>query len=514
MKCSSSGKVSLFGVLAFLLVIPSAAWTKAPAAKSPYSETMIRSDETALKDVSDREYFIKLRELIAESRTQLDLCLSALDIHEGEGDSVKIILDDLMSAQKRGVKVRIFLNTFSNNEQDGSLFLRVDKLAELKQAGIEVHFIQPQYEVDDQVVISDEFYVLEGGPQWTQAALTEGLGSATLVESPSLARKKRTRLELLPLWDFKMKTEAHVGGELPIPLYLLQDVQYFPNMVSTEDGDALRIYLALLENYFQSKSRVLKVSLQDLGSRIPGENSMNAALVVHQVYEALTRLERSYELIQAKKEEPDQMEIELKLPEKLEPSVRVPLAYFHENYVKDLSPRASYAYFIMVYRLQTSGRSPVWVGSDVNVEQDFPFTKENFRLAVKELRRANLVEIFPFSLRQGAGYLGPDSLGYRYLINEIPTLSERLEIWSRLRETFGDDEFHRAKLMAELLGEPEDPKVITAYIKLMTQYPRQDIESLTQHLNTLPPTSTPNLLNYLKELLKNEIQQSTGLSPS
>ena len=138
-------------------------------------------------------------------------------------------------------------------------------------------------------------------------------------------------------------------------------------------------------------------------------------------------------------------------------------------------------------------------------------TREQFKLAVDELRRQNLIEIYPFNLRQGNGYTGPNTLENRYLMNEIAALSERLETWSRLRDQFGDEDFKRARDLAEIFGEPEDPKVVIAYIKLLGQYTYTDIQSLTQHLSTLPPTSTPSQLSYLQQLLGHETQGMQGL---
>ena len=122
-----------------------------------------------------------------------------------------------------------------------------------------------------------------------------------------------------------------------------------------------------------------------------------------------------------------------------------------------------------------------------------------------------MIEIFPFNLRQGNGYTGPDTLEYRYLVNEIPALSERLEAWSRLREQFGDTDFKRARDLAGIFGEPEDPKVVIAYLKLLGQYTYTDVQSLTQHLSTLPLSSTPNQLTYLQQLLRHETQGMQGL---
>ncbi len=463
-------------------------------------------------DVSDRAYAVKVRELVGAARFTIDLSLKSMDAGDSLQDAVKVILDDLMSAAKRGVRVRLFLNTSGFEETERSIFLRDDKLVEMRSTGMLLHFVHPKHPIADQVLLFDSELVLEGGPVWTHQGLTEGWGAATLTRSRELASQKRARLELLPLWDLKSERDAHLDGEIPIPLFLIQDVKYFSSMVQSEDGDSLRVYLTLLEKFFKLHSTTFTISMADLKARLPSSDTQDPGSQVYLAYEALRRLGGTYDLAAIKNEDPNQVEINLKLPEKLDPVIRVPEPFFHENYAKSLSPRALVAYFILMYRFQMSGASPVWIGTEANVEQDFPITRDDFRLGVQELRRENLIEVYPFSLRQGSGYLGPDSIGYRYLLNEIPTLSERLETWSRLRDDFGEDEFRRARALADQLGEPEDPKVVVTYMQLLTEYAKSDIESLTQHVAQLPPTSTPDLLNYLRQLLKNETQPSQGLT--
>lgn len=500
--------IPIFFLPVFLLSCPAHASTQAQTgAKSPAAPESFQ-----VWDVSDRAYAVKVRELIASARFTLDFSLKSMDAGDGLRDAVKIILDDLMAAAKRGVRVRLFLNTSGFEATERSIFLRDDKLVELRGTGILIHFVHPKHPIADQVVIVDSAQVLEGGPLWAHAGLTEGWGAATLTRSRELASQKRVRLELLPLWDLKSERDARLDGELPVPLFLIQDVKYFSAMVQSEDGDSLRLYLTLLEKFFTIHSSTFKVSIAELKTRLPSSDSQDPGTQVYLTYEALRRLENTYELAMVQNEDPNQMEVALKLPEKLEPVIRVPLPFFHENYAKHLSPRALVSYLILAYRFQMSGSSPVWIGTEANIEQDFPITRDDFRLGVQELRRENLIEVYPFSLRQGSGYLGPDSMGYRYLLNEIPTLSERLETWSRLRDDFGEDEFRRARTLADLLGEPEDPKVIVAYMELLTQYAPSDIQSLTQHVAALPPTSTPDLLSYLKQLLKNETQPSHGIA--
>lgn len=492
----------------FILIFPAVANARHEKAKAPHP--IMSGPE--IQDVSDRSYLAVLRDMINAATATIDIGLSKISVTSEDRDPVNLILEDLVNAAKRGVRVRLFLNTFSSPSLDQSLFLREDKLNYLKRQGVETHFVSPRQSFGDQLVITDQRILLEGGMPWTEQELETGLASASLIRSEEMGIKKVMRLELLPLWDLKTERDETTSGAVPIPVFLLQDVQYFPQMVKHEDGDAMRIYLALLEAYYRDQSVDLKVKVEDYISKIPAERTLEKSGVSHEIRRALDRLEESYDLITLLGQEPEAIHLRMKLPATPGAYVDVPQRFFEENYGKDLSASALYVYFLIRERSQISGHSPVWVGSERNLEQDFPIRREDFHIGVDELRRENLIEIYPFPLRQGNSSSGPGEPEIRYLINDIPSLSERLEIWSRMRQEFGDEEFLKAQELAELFGEPKDSKVIATYTQLLLKYPANDVRALTEHLASLPPQSTPERLEYLELVLRNETQGTHGLS--
>jgi len=483
-----------------------------PELQSQHDEGMYLSSGAGNEDVSDRLYYRKLRQLIGMAHETIDVSLDVIAVGDKRNDPVAVLLDDLVRAAKRGVYVRLFLNTFSAPTLEGTLFLRDDRLDSLRREGIRVHFVDPEYRFNDRLMIVDNELVLEGGVPWLKDTLERGFGSATLSYSRSLAQVKRLRLELLPLWDIAVQREERAVGRIPVPIYLLQDVQYFPAMVTHEDTDAMKVFFALYRMWHESHQAVLEVPLSDLTGEIPAGSRMEQGAVEYHVLLTIRRLSREYDLVRIEAEEPGKVRVRLKLPLSLEPSVGVPSPFFDEHYAKELTARAIYVYLVILYRVQASGESPVWLGSAHNVAQDFPISRENFYLGVDELRRFNLIEIYPFQLQHGAGYPMPRAPEYRYRVNPILTMSERLSFWSRYREQFGKDPFRKAKEMAEIFGEPEDPKVILTFIRFLEHYPSEEVRALTRHIAMLPKQSTPSQLEYLKTLLEHESQKTIQLA--
>jgi hypothetical protein len=348
----------------------------------------------------------------------------------------------------------------------------------------------------------DAEWILEGGLSWTQEDLARGLGSAMLASGKDLAAKKRIRLELLPLWDVASRKLERAEGRIPVPLLLLRELKYFPAMVNDDDSDAFKIYLGLLRTFQKVQSVQLDLTYEEIAQEIPSERVLEASAASFQVLKALERLEKNYGLLRVDKKDVDRAALTLLLPDRIEANVGVPIAFFQEGYIKDLSPSALFAYFVILYRSQMSGESPVWVGSTRNVEQDFPLSAGQFKRGTEELRRQNLIEIYPFKLTQESTPVA--NLEYRYLLNPVLSQSEKLANWSRLREQSGDEIFKQARQAAEAFGEPEDPKVIVTYLELLKQFPFEDVLALTQQFERLAPESTPSRLEYLRSRLEHE----------
>lgn len=486
------------------------------AEASPFSDQLLAPNAlqptSGVNDVSDRNYYAKVKQLVGFARSEIDVALDLISVSDLPSDPIRVLVNDLINAAKRGARVRVFLNTSSSEAMESTIFLRSDLLAMLHDHGVNVHFVNPEYTLRDRLVMIDQKIVIEGGPPWVHQDMEESLASATVIYSSDLAFAKKKRLDMLPLWDVAMKKEDRNGLRVSVPLFLLKEVRYFPNMASFEDGDAMRIFLALLQKFYEAQNLSFKVSLNELTGELPADRIYDKGSVAFQVLRTLQRLESEYELLEIVSELPDELEIKLLFPKDIRPVIGIHRDLFAEGYTKELSAKAIYAYLVIAYHMQISGESPVWLGTEQNVEQDFPLKAYDFRLGVAELRNLNLIEVFPFSLNQGNVVVNPSQKERRYVMNPIATLSERLETWKRFREQFDDEPFRKARELAEIFGESEDPRVIRVFMELIEHYSLDHVYAFTKHVSELPPQSTAAQLDYLSNLLKHEIQENVQLA--
>jgi len=207
-----------------------------------------------VRDISDREYEQAVIELIDNAEESVVIGMYHISTQLKANNPVKLLLNDLVEAEERGVEVRIYLNTkfpdVSYEELVGE-----DEFKMLKEAGCEVYFVPQGRKLHDKGVIVDRRYVVEGSMNWSIIALKNNFESVTLIDSPELAEKKIARLENI----YRIQKEKEEAGERERrPLYvdsiierieikkaLLEDERYFPGMLKSSDRRVMDLYLIL-----------------------------------------------------------------------------------------------------------------------------------------------------------------------------------------------------------------------------------------------------------------------------
>ena len=259
-----------------------------------------------VSDISDREYEQAVIELIDNAKESVVLGMYYISTQLETNNPVKLLLNDLVEAEKRGVQVRIYLNTkfpdVSYEELVGD-----DEFKRLEDAGCEVYFIPEGRRLHDKVVIVDRRYVVEGSMNWSIIALRNNFESATLIDSPGLSEEKIARLERIYKTQ-KEKEDAEKKERMPLYLdslidkveirkVLLEDERYFSEMLKASDHRVMDLYL-ILAGYSQKLGKdEFFLNLEDAGLGLGLPVSWDDEALRRQVIKALRTLESRYKLI-------------------------------------------------------------------------------------------------------------------------------------------------------------------------------------------------------------------------
>ena len=260
-----------------------------------------------VRDISDREYEQAVIELIDNAKESVVVGMYHISTQLKTNNPVKLLLNDLVEAQERGVQVRVYLNTKFPDVSYEELIGK-DEFKMLEDAGCEVYFIPPGRKLHDKVVIVDSRYVVEASMNWSIIALRNNFESATLIDSPGLAKEKIARLDKI----YRMQRKKEEGGEKERrPLYvdsiidkieikeaLLEDERYFPEMLKKSDRRAMDLYLILTAYSQKLGETEFFLNLEDTGLGLGLPVSWDDESLRRQVIRTLRTLQNRYNLIE------------------------------------------------------------------------------------------------------------------------------------------------------------------------------------------------------------------------
>jgi PLD-like domain len=244
--------------------------------------------------------------------------------------SVNRLLEGLLCARKRGVNVRLLLNTnfrFSPKTEvaSGPWFERMTR------AGIQITALLPSRRLHDKLIVIDGRYVVDGSMNWSQAALMSNFESTTIIDSREYATKKLERIAAMTLprpprpAPIKKEDTSRPLLEVPetaqVPVAILGK-DLLPKMIHDSDRRAADFYLLLLGQAEAAGTNAFEIDLETAGLALELPGKWTRSTVRRQMIKVLKKLSARYRLLNYKLPYAANAHIELKqLPGE---GVRVP----------------------------------------------------------------------------------------------------------------------------------------------------------------------------------------------
>lgn len=258
-----------------------------------------------VEDISDRKYekaVISLLDGAAES-----IVMSMYIINPLERGPVRLLVRDLEEALERDVRVEIYINSRFNPKAKGKLKLK-EPLLRLRELGAKIYPVSSNYRMHDKLIIVDERYVVEGSVNWSVSALKSNYESATLIDSPELAKEKLIRVRQLPLEGVDSKTgqrpdrvkiEKTFSKEdtLNLSKRLLLNRNLYPNMLRYGDMRSMDAYLLLLAEAKYNGNNEFFLLLEEFGLELGMPEDWSDTAVRRKTIKTLKKLNKKYDLI-------------------------------------------------------------------------------------------------------------------------------------------------------------------------------------------------------------------------
>ena len=257
-------------------------------------------------DISDRKYEPAVIELLDNAKSSIVISMYSISLGKDTNNPVRLLLNDLLEASDRGVKVTLYINTrFRRNAKKP--FIKSPIFKKLEDAGCVIYPLPSKRKLHDKLIIVDERYVVEGSTNWSISALKNNFESATLIDSSDLAKVKLARVKNF-LTASKRQSERsytpvyleNLPKVLIIPKELLLNKEYFPKMVSKNDKRSLNLYLLFLAYSQITVKEDFFISLEAMALSLEMPDTWTYSTLRRQMIKCLKKLQYRYNLIEVK----------------------------------------------------------------------------------------------------------------------------------------------------------------------------------------------------------------------
>ena len=261
-----------------------------------------------VKDISDRAYEPAIIELLDGAKESIVISMYNISLGTKERNPIVFLLNDLIEARQRNVAVTIYLNTRFREIDKGSYqLIRTAFFKKLLDTGCLIHLLPARLRLHDKLIIVDSRFVVEGSTNWSISALKSNRESATLIDSPELAKIKLLRLKMLPLTaEAKEKEPRHalyledLPDSITIPRAVLSESRYFPKMVTSHDVRSMDLYLLLLAHSQVVAKSGFFIELEGMALSLNMPVSWPDFSLRRQVIKSLKKLNKNYNLVRVK----------------------------------------------------------------------------------------------------------------------------------------------------------------------------------------------------------------------
>ena len=330
------GRFALLGVAAAALL-----WGMSAAAGAEAPRPEVLWAPAQVSDASDRAYEPVAIHLIDHAASTITLAMYYLKEGEQDRHPVSLLLNDLIEAARRGVRVEVYLNT----KFAGKAAAVLDRpwVARLRAAGVKVTGFNASRRWHGKLLIVDERYVLEGSTNWTVEALKSNGESNTLIDSPPLARQK---LAYVRAWGVPLqKPPVEVAKPLPapetvsIPAAWLAPGGVMTQMVTQDDERGFDVLLLLLRRAAAEGAAAFSMDPVQLGRESGVPRSWFNFRARIEMFRVMRRLRRRYAVVAIRTHSRRQPWVSLTLPK---PTVEVPGRWTDPDVITRQSSEAGY----------------------------------------------------------------------------------------------------------------------------------------------------------------------------
>lgn len=328
-----------------------------------------------------KTYYEKILPHIQQAKSSIDIAMYFVIINDRPDNPINNLVDELITAQKRGVRVKVVL-------EDGKF--KENKLAfiKLRDNNIPVFFDTPEFLLHLKAVVIDNQYVFSGSANWSAAAILRNHEATSYYESAIDGQSLSNYINNIPVQNGDIFLQKEEG--IRISSTFLTAAKKGRKLLTSQAAKQFDLYLLLLKYVKDSGRYEFAVDYEELakqmGYQAPadlGRYNNAEHYFYEKIHRPLNSLKKSGLMAYEKKR------VTLK-PHK---TFNIPHKFYDKKLFLNLSMKAKYLYLICSYEAAKSTRYPEWFRSQKDMEKKYGISDTTISEGLLELEKAGLIQI-------------------------------------------------------------------------------------------------------------------------
>lgn len=419
-------------------------------------------------DISGMKYFPAVKEALVKTGKSIDMVMYQVSLRPYDKTSqVYSLVDELIKAHKRGIKVRVILdqNIDFVGKKEINKWVTEGKnswcFRMLRQAGIDVKYDDVITYVHAKALVIDNETVILGSANWSDSAFNKNFEANVLIKSKELAN------EILGYFrGIKIGERANtVEGDVVISWKFLENPAFAGRMLTKHDERVFDLYLALLKEFDGNSEGKIVLNYEKAASYLGLFDKMTEEGYRRQINRSLRKLKDDYSLIDFELYYGRDAHVRLLSYDDPQRPYSVPKEWYFQapdeywkyGWSSELSQSAKFCYLINLAYVNISNASPWWFSSREVLAKRFNISEWAISKGMQELRELNLIDVL-YDNPQGRPYEFRLAKSYKVLPLYDPAELE-LE-WDKLKLAYGLKRLNEAKRYAKIVFKQNDPQAV------------------------------------------------------
>jgi len=180
--------------------------------------------------------------------------------------------------------------------------------------------------------------------------------------------------------------------------------------------------------------------------------------------------------------------------------VGVPSGYWQYGWSRKLSHAAKSAYLICLAETEESDEGAWWSESQKELARKYPGNAQTIRRGLRELEKADLVQIVRSSVPPGKGY--PDRRPNSYCLEPMLPPEQIAAEWAYLEKAYGREMLEDGRRLATKIDRGNNRAVVANALMAVDEFGLELTEKAVNEVSEMRPDNPCRHMGYVITLLK------------